>query len=249
MAALKNLAGLRFGRLVVLNQHTRRNKKTFWKCKCDCGKEVEVYSYYLTSGHTKSCGCFRQEIARQHANTINKDPNHIKDITGQKFGKLTAISPTSERQGRCVIWYCICECGNFKKVSLKDLQAGNVQSCGCLHSKGEAKITSLLQDNNIFFEAEKSFETCKEINSNRKLRFDFYVNNLYLIEYDGEQHFFCDSKGWNNEDHLKMVRRRDAFKNKWCKENNIPLIRIPYTHYNNLCLEDLLLETSKFIYK
>ena len=32
-----------------------------------------------------------------------------------------------------------------------------------------------------------------------------------------------------------------------CKENNIPLIRIPYTHLNKLCLEDLLLETSNFI--
>jgi hypothetical protein len=35
------------------------------------------------------------------------------------------------------------------------------------------------------------------------------------------------------------------FKNQWCKENNIPLIRIPYTHFEDICLEDLLLE-SKF---
>ena len=32
----------------------------------------------------------------------------------------------------------------------------------------------------------------------------------------------------------------------WCKDNNIPLIRIPYTHYKELKIEDLLLETSKF---
>jgi hypothetical protein len=36
-------------------------------------------------------------------------------------------------------------------------------------------------------------------------------------------------------------------KNQWCLDNNILLIRIPYTHYNDLCLEDLLPETSKFI--
>jgi len=36
-------------------------------------------------------------------------------------------------------------------------------------------------------------------------------------------------------------------KNQWCKENNIPLIRIPYTHLQDLCLEDLQLETSQFI--
>ena len=34
------------------------------------------------------------------------------------------------------------------------------------------------------------------------------------------------------------------FKNIWCKKNNIPLIRIPYTKLNNLKLEDLLLDTS-----
>jgi len=36
-------------------------------------------------------------------------------------------------------------------------------------------------------------------------------------------------------------------KNQWCKNNNIPLIRIPYTHLEDLRLEDLLLETSQFI--
>jgi len=36
-------------------------------------------------------------------------------------------------------------------------------------------------------------------------------------------------------------------KNTYCKEHNIPLIRIPYTHYNDLCIEDLLLETSNYI--
>ena len=34
---------------------------------------------------------------------------------------------------------------------------------------------------------------------------------------------------------------------EWCKENNIPLIRIPYTHYDDIIIDDLKLETSKFI--
>ena len=53
--------------------------------------------------------------------------------------------------------------------------------------------------------------------------------------------------GWNNEEsHLKLVKR-DKYKNQWCKDNNIPLIRIPYTHLKDLCIEDLLLETSNYI--
>jgi len=36
-------------------------------------------------------------------------------------------------------------------------------------------------------------------------------------------------------------------KNQWCKENNIPLIRIPYTHLKDLQIKDLMLETTKFL--
>ena len=52
---------------------------------------------------------------------------------------------------------------------------------------------------------------------------------------------------WNNKENFLKTQERDALKNQWCKDNNIPLIRIPYTHLQNLCLEDLQLETSKFI--
>lgn len=38
-------------------------------------------------------------------------------------------------------------------------------------------------------------------------------------------------------------------KNEYCFKNNIPIIRIPYTHYSELELKDLLLETSQFIIK
>jgi len=54
----KKFMGNRFGLLRVLGSiyfsNTRRWK---WKCLCDCGRETWVFSYNLTSGHTKSCGC------------------------------------------------------------------------------------------------------------------------------------------------------------------------------------------------
>ena len=54
---------------------------------------------------------------------------------------------------------------------------------------------------------------------------------------------------WNNKENFLKTQERDALKNQWCKDNNIPLIRIPYTHLNNLKIEDLLLETSEYIVK
>lgn len=102
----------------------------------------------------------------------------------------------------------------------------------------------LIRKNKIPFEQEKIFLNCKFPNSNGYARFDFFVDNKYLIEYDGIQHFIKDS-GYGVD--LENIQKRDAFKNAWTKEKNILLIRIPYTHYDDLCLEDLLLETSSFI--
>ena len=45
---------------------------------------------------------------------------------------------------------------------------------------------------------------------------------------------------------LQDQSRRDKAKNDWCKANNIPIIRIPYTIFSSLSLQDLLLETSKY---
>ncbi len=54
-----------------------------------------------------------------------------KDITNQRFGKLTALYPTDKRtkEGN-VVWHCICDCGNETDVGSSSLRKGNTQSCG-----------------------------------------------------------------------------------------------------------------------
>jgi len=76
-----------------------------------------------------------------------------------------------------------------------------------------------LLDNNIPFEIEKKFSSCKDI---KELPFDFYVKSSYLIEFDGIQHYKKDSLF-----DYEYTHKHDLIKNKWCKDNNIPLIRIP----------------------
>ena len=57
-----NLIGKKFTRLTV-EKYVGKNKskQRLWLCKCDCGKEKIVPTRYLTSGDTKSCGCYRRE--------------------------------------------------------------------------------------------------------------------------------------------------------------------------------------------
>lgn len=176
-------------------------------------------------------------------NKIIENPKTTeKDITNQDFGLWHVLYKTDKRNaGGIIYWHCRCACGVEKDVLGSSLRMGLSLSCGHHKniSKGNEKIKILLQQANIPFEIEKTFPSCKDKNP---LPFDFYVNNTYLIEYDGSQHYKEDTL-FNYE----YTHNHDLIKDNWCKNHSIPLIRIPYTHYNDLILDDLLLETSNYV--
>lgn len=66
-----------------------------------------------------------------------------KDITGEKFGKLTVISSTDERKGTYMVWLCQCECGNTIKVNTNYLRSGIVKHCGCAKKDGSLDLTGM----------------------------------------------------------------------------------------------------------
>lgn len=145
------------------------------------------------------------------------------------------IKDSGKRETRGgVLWECQCDCGNIILVSTSNLtrEKETTVSCGCAKSKGEEKITSLLLEIQIPFITQKRFDSCVFPETNRQLVFDFYLpEQNILIEYDGEQHFH---EVRNDRYGYKGIVARDNFKNQWCKENNIRLIRIPYTEYDNI---------------
>ena len=59
-----------------------------------------------------------------------------RDLTGERFGSLTVIKPLDKRINQCVIWECICDCGNIHGVSTNNLTSGHTKSCGCKHHPG-----------------------------------------------------------------------------------------------------------------
>ena len=238
MPKLVDLTGKKFGFLTVI-QRAQTNTKSGhaqWECKCDCGNtNIIVSGSHLRSGHTQSCGCLQKKIARE--------VNFI-DITNQQFGALTAIKNIGSNEKGGAIWQCRCKCGNTINVVGSDLRSGHTQSCGCVKSLGEAKIIKLLIDNNINFQTQKTFIDCR-FDTGGLAKFDFWVDEKYLIEYDGVQHFDKFYQFGKGTDNFRKSQDRDSFKNEWCKNNKIPLIRIPYTMYENLKIEDLMLETTK----
>lgn len=237
--------GVPDSRLIVLRQApSDGTEKRKWICRCSCGnsKELIVPTSHLKSGHTKSCGCIKAE---------NTTKALLIDMTGWVMKEhgvpnshLTVVKRGPNSNTNHSQWYCKCDCGNPNLILIDGtaLRNGHTISCGCIHSKGEEKIQNILIQAKIPFEKQKTFPGCYRKNP---LPFDFYVNQKYLIEYDGEQHF-CEGNNWGR-DNFNEIHNNDEIKNQWCKNNNIPLIRIPYTHYNNLVLKDLILETSTFL--
>lgn len=115
----KDIAGMRSGRLVALEptDQTRRGS-ILWRCRCDCGNEVLIEGYRISKGIVKSCGCSRRR-------------KNMKDVTGQRFGRLTAICRLDEKRGTNYLWLCQCDCGKEVRTTVNALLSGNSKSCGC----------------------------------------------------------------------------------------------------------------------
>ena len=237
---ITSLIGKRFGRLTVLERDLNKPKgkgyPSYWICQCDCGNKCSIDYSSLQNGHTQSCGCLRKELLSQ---------KNIKDITNQRFGMVVAKERLNMKSHQSWIWRCECDCGNKNYLcSTENLLSGKIISCGCSKkSRGEFRIEEILKFNNISYIREFSFKDLKDISY---LRFDFaLINNdkiIRLIEFDGEQHFHNRKNSlWNkNGTEFAILQKHDKMKNDYCKEHNIPLVRIPYTEVNNITLEILL---------
>lgn len=234
--AIIDLTGQKIGRWTVLYLLDERTKKrgTLWHCRCECGIEKDVPGETLRSGQSRSCGCLQKEIASQNGK------NCAIDITGQRFGKLVALERIpSKDKNKHTNWKCQCDCGNIAYIDLGNLMSGKSQSCGCTSSSQEENITKLLIEHGINYKYHYTFPDLP----NKK--FDFYVDEKYIIEFDGQQHFVYSQYGWSTKEKLIRTHKNDLIKNKYCFNNNIPIIRIPYNR--PYVYDDLILETTRFL--
>lgn len=219
-----DLTGQKFGEWTVLS---KAEKESYWLCECSCGVKREVYAPSLKSGKSLSCGhLFKNQI---------RNP-----IIGSRYGNLIVLEQFKENDTWCC--KCQCDCGNITIVKRQNLTSGNTQSCGCIISKGEARIKRILQEANIPFISQWTPQDYP----NQKCKFDFYIDNKYVVEFDGPQHEGQVS-GYYTKEKVDALMQRDQEKNKYCLSHNIPLYRIPYKYRDTITLE--LLTDEKFLVK
>jgi len=126
--------------------------------------------------------------------------------------------------------------GSFGQLPVVHLNGSGCQKC--LSSKGETKIRHILKKNKIVFEEQYSFKDCSDKNP---LPFDFLLTingKKALIEYHGDHHYTPVGFGNKNQNDIigqfNNVKQHDEIKTKWCFENKIHLMVIPFSDYENI---------------
>lgn len=219
-----NEIGKKYGKWTVIERASSLGKRARWLCECECGTRAEVLASNLRNGSSTSCGC------------QNKN-----DLIGQKFGKLTVIAKNDIRKNEHVCWDCICECGNITTVEGHNLKSGATQSCGCQKTSiGEQNLEKLLRDNSLKYIKEYKVQL-----NGQQRRYDFALLDeadrvIRLIEFDGIQHTPGWSRGFFTLENNLVIQQHDHEKNLYALENNIPLVRIPYTKRDTMNLIDII---------
>lgn len=180
----------------------------------DCGRERKNKQLRKTQEQ------FIQEVYKSHGESII--------VLGKYFNSVTKV------QVECQICKFVWLAAPKGLIGLNKDQRGCPQCCS---SKAENKIQKIFNEYHILYKKEFIFKDLKS-RKGKPLRFDFVVFGdneqiKYLIECDGQQHF-RSIKFMGGNKRLQTQKENDILKNEYCLRNNYVLIRIPYTSFDKI---------------
>lgn len=160
-------------------------------------------------------------------------PNHnFKDLTGQKFGRLTVIKRGENTNLGLARWVCKCDCGNEALVPGSSLRNGHTTSCGCYkqevvktcsitHGMRHTRIYGIWTDiksrcynpntnrHNVYF--DRNIEMCEEWNSDFQCFYDWSMANGYTDELTIDR--IDNDKGYS-PDNCRWITNKENARNK-----------------------------------
>lgn len=213
------------GEYEVIGEYT--NSKTKVSIKHNrCGKVINILpNNFLRGNRCIYCSGKKKKTTEEFKDGVYKVYGDEYEVVGDYINNKTEVNVKHKK------------CSKSYKILPKFLLSGGHVCRFCGSSKGEINIQNILDNIELNYSKEL------RINYNKRtLRVDFVIldknDKIILgIEYDGLQHFE-PRDFFGGEEGFKETLKRDKLKDEWFKENNIPLLRIPYWNYDNI--EDIL---------
>lgn len=214
---------------IDVNHNYYQGEGTGWVCECPgCHEKFPASARKVIDGRIRSCG----ELDCKRITHVTRAKYNNTKYIGKIFGYLkvenirygdTYYANTSIKS---IIWDCEClNCGKHKSFPAISIVKGNNQSCGCMTSLHEKMIINILDEHNIQYEREVSYNGLYGVNGGN-LRFDFKIykdaTHYILLEFQGNQHFERVNNYWD----FDSLQIHDNRKKDFCKKNNINLIEL-----------------------
>lgn len=240
--------GQQIAHLTVLgfyvNPKTNRTSANKYLCRCTCGKEITREAFFLNPMYNRSCGCMRAK-KKEKEQKMPYTPK-FSDLSGQRFGHLTAVrrtdAPRDRKKG--VYFLCICDCGNSVLRQPDKLKSSNNASCGCrIGSKNwsnddEYKVWNgmkqrCLNPNTPYYEKYKNRGIC-----DKWLNYGNFINDMG--KRPTPQHTLeriDNTKGYSKENckwATRIEQQNNTCTNIFCEINGIKKTLAQWARYYDI---------------
>jgi DNA-directed RNA polymerase subunit RPC12/RpoP len=195
-----------------------------------CGNILLIAPTHFLTG-TRCRHCSYKNLGKSRRKTTESVKKEISKVSNDKYELVSDYKLSNEK-----LEIKHLECGNIFKMKYRFFVNMEQRCPICRLSKGEEKVKDWLVKNNFKFKQGFKFKDCR---NTRPLPFDFAVfinKKIYLIEYDGQQHFEerFNFSSRSEKDSIENIQKRDEIKNNYCKINSINLLRISYKDYDSV---------------
>ncbi|MCL9637718.1 hypothetical protein L2095_23520 [Bacillus zanthoxyli] len=211
--------------LLLSDKYSNNNQSL--KFICHCQNEFETTLKIFRKGKRQCDNCTNSALSIKFSKSANEFKKEVFETVNNEY---MVVGEYRNRKTKVEMKHNTC--GTEWLVNPSDFLHKNSRCPVCNESKGEKAVSEWLISNGLSFETQYKFKDCVH---KRKLPFDFAVfkdGKLFmLIEYDGKQHFLKGCFGTNNYEEIK---KNDQIKTDYCQRNQIPLLRIPYTKFNQI---------------
>jgi hypothetical protein len=196
----KDLTGLRFGKLVVLNMegHSKDGHIT-WRCKCDCGKEKVVMGKMLTIGKTQSCGCLRAENLRKIATTHGKSNTKLNSVWLSMRGRCLnsnnwayhnyggrGIKVCEEWNNFAAFYKWAIENGYKDKLTIDRINNnGNYEPSNCRWATAKEQANNKRTNHYVEYHGER--KTMSQLSDEHNINYSNTKNRINVFKWDIEK--------------------------------------------------------------